>query len=1042
MVIAAYGSGKSMSAGVAALAVRGGDEDREVLRPILDQLRRFDPSLAEVIDDRMTAGRRGRIVVLSGHVEQPLAAIAEQAGVTARSASFDGLLKALVQSCEAAGHDHVAIVWDEFGRHLEGLVDLGRSRELDLIQRLAEWASRAEGPTVSLTLLMHQNLLTYAGRLNQATRTEWRKVEGRFASIRFVEDSAELYDLVADVIRDARPPRKVGRPRKPVDLRPTAEEAVAAGWFGGMREVDAVASLLERARPVSGGALHALPGLVARVGQNERSLFGFIAEARPGDDGAIGFEELYAAFSDAMRSDVGIGGSYRRWVETESARSRAVDALEREVLAAACILQLGHAGERQRLRRAVLQLAVSSRGIAPETAGDAIDALVSRSLLLWRTRNDDISVWHGADVDVAGRVREERDRRAESFDLQVFANSRLSAPTLRPSGHNVRFGTSRHLPGTFLTARQIVAAGRNGGVLPPSAVPRPDEDGRVVYVVASDAADLTAARNLIVGALGKEAERTIFVLPDEPFDIEEAALEITALEAIRADAAYLASDPLVAAEIDELLSVAQTHLGGLIRRLTETRPRGATWYHEAQALGITADRPASILVSRLVGDWFPKTPTIGNDAIMRDNISRQMRTSRVRVMRNCLERGDEPDLGYDPRDRSAEASVFRTILGTTGLHRGGAFADPEAVPDEELAAVWREIREFFTRPTERRPLGELVATLSKTPFGLPHGVVPLLAAAGYRKFARVVALYRDGAYMPDLLGFEIDRMFEEPDAYAIEVLEPRSDVVEYLSELAYAFAHRRIEDGTVEHVRFAYDALARWRASVPGAARRTLRLSEGARELMRLASSQIDPTTLFMRDLPKLAGTDVDQPGFASSVVRSVEAWRKEIDRLVDGYTVDAVEAVRAILAIDVKRHPSLPVPAAQDPLSGVTAWVGCFDLDRLQGRPDLRITDKAILRTAAETANGRFSPQSFARALSSVLLQRGLEQWDDATVSQFRSELREARSRIEEAALDQEQPAAALRPVVEARIARLQTLLHGMPEASDNVVDIRTAKI
>ena len=47
-------------------------------------------------------------------------------------------------------------------------------------------------------------------------------------------------------------------------------------------------------------------------------------------------------------------------------------------------------------------------------------------------------------------------------------------------------------------------------------------------------------------------------------------------------------------------------------------------------------------------------------------------------------------------------------------------------------------------------------------------------------------------------------------------------------------------------------------------------------------------------------------------------------------------------------------------------------------------------------TANGRFSPQSLARALSSVLLQKGLDQWGDATVDQFRVTLREAKARIE----------------------------------------------
>lgn len=183
-----------------------------------------------------------------------------------------------------------------------------------------------------------------------------------------------------------------------------------------MTDEGRVASLLERAYPFSAAALHVLPRLVARIGQNERSLFGFIESVDLSHP--VGLEEVYQGFSDAMRSDVGLGGSHRRWVETETARSRAAGDVERETLAAACLLQMGVDGERRRLSRATLETAVASRkGNSAEHAAEAVQALISRKLLLHRTLNDDVSIWHGADVDLAVRVREERARRMEAFDL-------------------------------------------------------------------------------------------------------------------------------------------------------------------------------------------------------------------------------------------------------------------------------------------------------------------------------------------------------------------------------------------------------------------------------------------------------------------------------------------------------------------------------------------------------------------------------------------------------------------------------------------------
>ena len=161
---------------------------------------------------------------------------------------------------------------------------------------------------------------------------------------------------------------------------------------------------------------------------------------------------------------------------------------------------------------------------------------------------------------------------------------------------------------------------------------------------------------------------------------------------------------------------------------------------------------------------------------------------------------------------------------------------------------------------------------------------------------------------------------------------------------------------------------------------------------------------------------------------------RNEVDRLGDGYSAEAVAAIADTLTLHGPRAGAV---------DGVGAWVQCFDVDALLARTDLRVTDKAILRTAREATNGRFSPQNLARALSSVLLQKGIDQWGDATVDQFRATLREARTRVEDAALDVRDPPASLRPVVEARVLFLSELLSRMPKPpTDNVVELRKASL
>lgn len=1004
MVIAPYGSGKSLAAGVGALFVENADGTQSQLAALALRIERVDASLAGSLTARLAARARGKAVILSGLVNDPLAAIADAIGMRHVPKSVEGFGKAMRE----AGWDHVAIIWDEFGRHLEGLVADGRSGELDLIQRLAERTARAEAPSLSLTLLLHQNLLAYATRLNETSRNEWRKIEGRFAALRLIEDSQEFFELVGEVVASLRD----AVPASPAAALAVAQSAVAAGWFDGMSDAHRVASLLANASPLSAGALQVLPTLVARVGQNERSLFSFLREQDLSFP--VGIEEVYLAFSDAMRTDVGIGGTYRRWVETESARSRASSALKRELLAAACLLQLGGSGERRRVSRAVVELAVASAVNTPRAIAHAFDELVATKLLLWRQHNDDVAVWHGADIDVALRVREERDRRSEAFDLRAFLDERFPAPHVRAPGHNADFGVNRFLEGRYLLPRDLAA---------PLDI-TPDVSGMVGYLLAEDKSEIERARK---AASEWTADRCVLVIPDRPLDIQGAALELVAIEALRKDADFLATDPMIPTEVDELHSVAFEQLARLMRVLLDPSGINASWFGAGERLRVTAERPASVSASRLLNRWYRDTPRIANEQLMRVAASRTMQTARVRVVSSILERSDRSSLGYEDSDGSAEASIYRTVLERTGLRlpTQGRFADPDEIADAGLKEVWTQIAAFFRVPTRDprspyRSLSSLTDTLARPPIGLPRAVMPVLVAAGFKHFARSIALYRDGVYVPDILGFPFDNMVANPEAYCIRVLDLTPELAEYLAEICYAFTHERPAPRE-ELVRKAHDAVTGWLLTVTDGARRSQRLDKAARALLRAVGNASDPIDLLMVDIPQAFGTSERN----ARLVERVELARHQIDRLRDAYAEEAVEVIRS----SFERYAE--GAAAVD---AIKAWAGCFALDALDRDASLRIVDRSVVSKALETANGRFSEKSLANMLSSILLQRSLDKWDDRTGPQFRTALREARERVEAAALDTEEPGQALRPIIEAKVADLQQMLAKLEQDADNI--------
>ncbi|MER8824034.1 hypothetical protein NKH70_30505 [Mesorhizobium sp. M0991] len=1006
MVIAPYGSGKSLAAGVAALAIRNSADDRRALAAVLERTDQVDPTVGGALRHRISTSVQGRVIVLSGMIDDPIAALAEAFGMAQPPKSFDGFGKAM----RDGGWNHVAIIWDEFGRHLEGLVADGRSGELDVVQRLAERVARASGPTMSLTLLLHQNLLAYATRLNETSRSEWRKIEGRFRPFRMIEDSQEFYRLIADVVSEMRPPKIAGI-MAPVTAA-LADEVVKWKWLDGIEDAGKARAILDDVRPLSAGALQVLPTLVARVGQNERSLFSFLREIDL--TRKVDIEAVYTAFSDAMRTDVGIGGTYRRWIETESARSRADTALQRMLLAAACLLQLGTSGVRQRLPRDVLQLAVAETELPTAEVADAVDELLDAKLLLWRRHTDDVAVWHGADVDVAIRVREERERRSSAFDLRSFLEDRFPAPHLRAPRHNAEFGVNRFLIGRYASVDELAGLLEDGD----------RAENTIIYVLAEDKADIAAAQKLAK----KSSMQAIIVVPDRPLAAESAAIELTSIEALRGDKEFVASDPMVTTEIDELQSVAFEELATLLRGLLDPRATAATWYSLGQRLDISPERPGSMAASRLLSQWFHKTPTIANEQLMRSTASRTMQTARVRVVGSILERSDRVRLGYEEGDRSAEGSIYRTVIENTGLRPAGStrFADPDGITDPGLQEVWLRIADFFRVPTGRnsgayRNLHTFVSTLASAPMGVPLAVIPVLMAAGFKHFSRAVALYDNGQYVADTLGFQFDNMVSNPNGFCVQVLDPTPELSEYLAEIAYIFAHER-PTASDELVRFAYDALTRWLLTVPDGSRRSQKLGMYSKGLLRTVGSTSDPVKLLLESLPAALGAKQPSP----TLIAKLEIARNEIDHLRDEFAQEAVGVIAESF-----RSTYL----GMDPLEAVTAWAACFDAGSLDRRDDLRIVDRAVLRKAVEAVNGRFSPKSLANALSSILLQRSLDKWDDRTSAQFRSALRDARERIEAAALDTETPTVALRPIVQARVEELTRMLVKIDETEDSQV-------
>ena len=562
------------------------------------------------------------------------------------------------------------------------------------IQALAEYVARSPQMPTTLGVLLHQRLLQYADRASHSVRAEWAKVEGRFAEHHYVDDSRELFRLLADVVATRRP-YNLKMPSK-ASFKAAAKRAQALEWFTDWSQAE-LAELLEEAYPLEPATLALLPNIAGRVAQNERTLFAFLYDQALQEP--LGPDALYAYFTPSMRADTGIGGTHRRWLETESALTKANDdPMTVRALASACLLGLGHSGERARAGLEALTFSVA--GYQDEDAArEAIDQLVKKKLLLHRKHTDQVSLWHGTDLDIRSRLEQVKAQERDGFNVIEFLNEEVPAPVWKPVAHNDRLDVRRYLAGEYCDVQGL--AGYLDFSQHVSSL-APGEDGRVIYVLAEDDDAISEVLAQVESELSHP--RVLVAVPSAPVELTETALEVWCLRRLQHDPEIVSEDPLAAAEIEQFTDDARTHLQRLIERLVSPGAKGPKWFHQGKELALTSPRALRAHLSALMDKTYSSTPHLRNEMINRHQPSRVLVNARKKAELGILERIGTEDLGLP--GHTPDASIFRTLLQNTGLYRQDRsgrfrFAQPEELSDPGLRAVWEHLKLFFTEPSAK-----------------------------------------------------------------------------------------------------------------------------------------------------------------------------------------------------------------------------------------------------------------------------------------------------------------------------------------------------
>lgn len=753
----------------------------------------------------------------------------------------------------------VFLLLDEFGKNLESFSFSQSTGDPFILQEIAESSQGADPLPIFLLTMQHLAFDEYVTDSSYSSRREWAKIQGRFHDISFVETSLQSQVLVASAlqVQDEKFTKTLG-----------TWFANSGGAFSDLTDL----KIARESYPLHPVALAALPELCNRYGQNERTLFSFIAGSEPAamptlmtqlairNDKSVPFidlENLYNYFLASASSFIGVSSSASKWLEIETRIRDTVDLtnLEQKILKSIAVLNLVSTGGALRASNTLILRLFESLEFDSDVVSSSLKSLVKKNLLTFREFSDEWRIWQGSDFDVRSaielaRTRASRERTADLLKASSDLQSLVAGRTSQEKGILRIFSQSIATDGIDLDS------------IDPRDVQ--EFDGFVLLVTDSHP-------NTYVYSGSKPV---IEIKALNPEILRQRALDVASARGALEDLRNKNDDWVAQRELLERLTIAQLSLRVEMQNQWDVRNSQLTWVNAPKGYKAPRCRNMSEYLSSVSSKVYKSAPKVSNEMVSKRELSSQGSKARRELAESLLTRVDAPALGF--QGYGPEKSMYEAVFLSTGIHSFGSENSwGLSIPkEEEWASIWNYIADTIV-PGSRINLEVIGHGLKEPPFGLKSGLLWLLVFAYLVSNENDLAIYENDSLVLALDDAIAERLLKNPSFFSVRKTGVNSGLrKELVARLGLRFGLRAGADATFMTV---VRALFRNLQQLPPYTLKTsAHLSEAAISIRSLFESAKEPDVLLFESVPASLGFGAihDQ--------KNVSAYKGGLDALVE----------------------------------------------------------------------------------------------------------------------------------------------------------------
>jgi len=652
------------------------------------------------------------------------------------------------------------VIIDEMGRHLEHAAE--GSKSLHCLQEMAEIFARSDSPCGVIGLL-HQSFHEYLPRTERQQRQEWEKIQGRFADILFGLSIEESISLVASAIDG----RSAGE--NDLNLINLCCGCLASGRLSLNKNLPKLFAKSMPLHPYTAVMLC----LVAkqRFGQNERSLFSFLASSEPGglqEFGRADTPELPDLFTldllfDYLQINLGRGisaveGLGQRWSDAEECVLRA-EQIDEVANAVAKVVSLVEVFGRSLLLVASEPFLITALPQFDESLiKRALRVLQSKSIVEYRNFKAGYALSLGSDIDLDAELAKLRGNMVvHDIDIDFTTIANLAPVVAKRHYHET--GTLRYFDTRIASLSRLTDG--NLGPLDPFF------DGAFILLLndtGSNQSGLISEEKVkkLIGWASDQRPLLVSLLA-EPQRLFDQALEVAAIKRLSSELVELQSDRVARRRLSNLEQDAEFEL---VSRVMNGL-REAEWltedYVSLSSLSLSA------AASEVCSASYKECPPIFNELVNRHKPSAAAVKGRRELMNRMVVRGDEPRLGIEKSP--PELGIYLSVIEQNSLYPStnvdDRFTEERKRPPQFKSLF--DVAENLLQNADndkRVSADEIFSAWRKPPFGLRPGIAALLLLSYLLEHEHEVAAYVDDRFIVELDDLFIERLSRAPKTVA------------------------------------------------------------------------------------------------------------------------------------------------------------------------------------------------------------------------------------------------------------------------------------